>query len=238
MAPPGSSAPLGVGSTSKQRGSGSSIFPPPIVAELVRRARPVTLQRGAVLFTSGHPFESCYLVLKGVVKLSAWASRGRERILSLQGQGALVGALGLLDGQPYSTTAVALTDGHFLAIPGAAFDDVRGRHPEIETELVRILAGKIREASENASWGGLLDARRRVAHAVIRFAELMGRASGETLTEIDGVTHADISALAYVAREEVTRTLADWKRSGIVVAADHRQGLVVDLRRLAQEAAD
>ncbi len=208
------------------------------MAELVRESRPVSMRRGTVLFTKGDPVVSCFFMLKGVVKLMVSTSQGHERILALQGQGVMVGALGLMDDEPHSTSAATLTDCHMMAILSASFAQVRERHPEVEKVLVKILAGKLRQAAENAAWGGLLNARQRIARAVIQFAELLGQPTGEGHTMIDrSITHGDIAALAFVSREEVTRTLGNWKRTG-TVALTPGHALAVDLQRLHGEAAD
>ncbi|MCA0303307.1 MAG: Crp/Fnr family transcriptional regulator [Proteobacteria bacterium] len=208
------------------------------MAELVRDARPVSLRRGALLFSKGDPVVTCWFMLKGVVKLTVSTSQGHERILALQGKGVLVGALGLMDGQPHSTSATTLTDCHAMAISSASFADVRARHPEVERALVGILAGKLRQAADNAAWGGLLNARQRIARSVLEFASMLGEPIGEGQTVIDrAITHADIAALAFVSREEVTRTLSGWKRAGVVGTAAG-QALVVDTAGLEREAAD
>ena len=216
----------------------SPAFPPVVMSELVRDARPVSLRRGTALFAKGTPVTMCWYLLKGVVKLTVSTSQGHERILALQGKGSMVGALGLMDGAPHSTSATTLTDCHMMAISAAHFSDVRDRHPEVERALVSILAGKLRQAAENASWGGLLNARQRIARAVIEFATLLGEPAGEGQTVIDrAITHGDIGALAFVSREEVTRTLGGWKRAGLIgVATGH--ALVVNLEGLSREAAD
>lgn len=192
---------------------------------------------GGVLFRSGHSFVSGFLLLKGAVKLSMSGSSGQERTVALHGPGALVGALGLIDGHAHSTTAVALSDCHALAIRGSAFTDLRQRHPEMERQIVVLLARRLREATDTAAWAGLLTARQRIANALLEFAKLMGRDAGEGLTLLDGVTHHEVAALAYVSREEVTRVLVTWRRAGAAEGAI-RPGLVVDLSLLISEAAD
>lgn len=215
----------------------SAPFPPHIMAALVRDARAAHIPRGGVLFSIGHPFVACFLLLKGAVKLSMSGSQGQERTVALQGPGALVGALGLLDGRSHSTTAVALSDCYVLSIRASAFADLRKRHPEMERQIVVLLARKLREATDTAAWAGLLNARQRIANALLQFAKLMGRDAGEGLTLLDGVTHHEVAALAYVSREEVTRVIASWRRAGAAEAVT-RPGLVVDLSLLVSEAAD
>ena len=216
----------------------SAAFPPVVMAELMREARPISLRRGVVLFSKGDPVTTSWFMLKGVVKLTVSTSQGHERILALQGKGTMVGSLGLMDGHPHSTSAATLTDCHMVAISSTSFAEVRDRHPEMERVLVAILAGKLRQAADNAAWGGLLNARQRIARAVIEFATLLGEPAGEGQTVIDkSITHGDIAALAFVSREEVTRTLGTWKRVGLVGMAAG-QALLVDLAGLGRVAAD
>ena len=213
-------------------------FPPAFMADLMRESRPIGMRRGSVLFTKGEPVTTCFFMLKGVAKLTVSTAQGQERILALQGPGIMVGALGLMDGQPHSTNAVTLTDCQMVAIQAATFTQVRARHPDVEKSLVSILAGKLRQAADNAAWGGLLDARKRIARSILEFAGLLGEPVGDGRKAIDrAITHGDIAALAFVSREEVTRTLSAWRREGHVCAAAG-QALVIDVEALERRAAD
>lgn len=51
------------------------------------------------------------------------------------------------------------------------------------------------------------------------------------------ITHGDIGALAFVSREEVTRTLGSWKRAGLI-GVGAGQALIINVQALRREAAD
>ncbi|MBL6617454.1 MAG: Crp/Fnr family transcriptional regulator [Reyranella sp.] len=213
-------------------------FPQHIVTELLRDARPVVLAKGDVLFTRGDLGESCYLVRRGVIKVSIASSSGEQRIMTLHGRGAIVGELAMIDGLPRLVTAQAISDCQLAAITRAAFMACMAKHPEMSEALIKILVGRLRRSGEEAAWAGLLPAKARVARALLRVASVLGQPAGPGHISIDrGVTHADIAALAGVSREVASRAIGAWKRTG-AMSGDPHAAFVVDVRALQAEADD
>jgi CRP/FNR family transcriptional regulator, cyclic AMP receptor protein len=213
-------------------------FPQPIVMALLRESKSLHLVKGEVLFARGDPGDSCFLVRRGVVKVSIGSARGEQRILALHGRGALVGELSMIDGLPRAVTAQAMSECHLAAITRTSFMACLGRHPEIGASVISILAGRLRRAGEESAWAGLLPARARVARALLRVAEVMGQEVGVGRIAIDRIiTHADIAAMAGVSREEASRAVGAWKRTG-AVNGDARATFVVDIEALQAAASE
>src|SRR5690242_17346628 len=213
-------------------------FPQHIVTELLRDARPMVLSKGDVLFTRGDADDSCYLVRRGVIKVSIASSSGEQRILTLHGRGAIVGELAMIDGLPRAVTAQAISDCQLAAITRAAFMACMAKHPEMGQALITILVGRLRRAGEEAAWAGLLPAKARVARALLRVASVLGQPAGPGRMSIDrSVTHADIAAMAGVSREVASRAIGSWKRSG-AMSGDPHSSFIVDVRALQGEAND
>jgi CRP/FNR family cyclic AMP-dependent transcriptional regulator len=216
-------------------------FSQSIVAELLRDSKPILLAKGEVLFTRGDRGDSCFLVRRGVIKVGIASSRGEQMVLTLHGRGAIVGELAMLDGLPRAVTAQALSDCQLAAISQASFMACMKKYPDMNASLIAILAGRLRRACEEAAWAGLLPARARVAQALLRVAAVLGEEAGPGRVAIDrSVTHADIAAMAGVSREEASRALSAWKKTGAVDAAgrDSRSAFIVDVRALRAQVSD
>lgn len=213
-------------------------FPQHIVTELLREARSISLAKGEVLFARGDLGESCYLVRRGVIKVSIASSSGEQRIMTLHGRGAIVGELAMIDGLPRAVTAQAVSDCQLAAITRTAFMACMTKHPEMSQALITILVGRLRRAGEEAAWSGLLPAKARVARALLRVAAVLGQPTGPGHISIErSVTHADIAAMAGVSREVASRAIGAWKKSG-AVSGDPHSAFVVDVRALQAEADD
>lgn len=231
----------GAGPNASTHVNGSGLlreFPQPIVMALLRESRSLHLAKGEVLFTRGAPGESCFLVRRGVIKVSIGSSRGEQRILTLHGRGAIVGELSMIDGLPRAVTAQAMSECHLAALSRASFFACMSRHPEMASSVISILAGRLRRAGEESAWAGLLPARARVARALLRVADVMGQEAGVGRIAIDRIiTHADIAAMAGVSREEASRAFGAWKRTG-AVNGGARTTFVVDVDALQAAASE
>ena len=66
-------------------------------------------RKGETIFVTGDPGTSLCVIESGRVKLALLSVEGREVILDLLGPGDVFGELALLDGEPRSADAVAVT---------------------------------------------------------------------------------------------------------------------------------
>ena len=207
------------------------------VARLLMGAKRRSLRRGEALFHKGDPGDGCYMVRKGIIKLSVSSPIGEQRVYALRGPNALVGELSLLDGLPRSTTAEAMTDAEVVQIMRTSFLAELEAHPEISTDFMAMLARRLRGLAEEMTAAAFLPMKARVAGALLRVAELLGRPTTEGLLGVeDNVSQADIALMAGVTRESVSRTFAEWKTEGIV-DMNGRFKLLLDVRRLTEEAS-
>ena len=213
-------------------------FPPAVASLLLRQARPVVLRRGDVLFRRGDPGDACFLIRHGLIKSSIMSDRGEESIIALHGAGAIIGEIAMIDGLPRMVTAQALNECRLDAIARDAFWACLRDHPEMSTGLIAILAGRLRRAGEETAWASLLPARARVARAMLRIAGVAGVDVGANRRVIAvPITRADIAAMAGVSREEASRVLSAWRRTGTLTDKTG-PAFEVDVAALQAEAAD
>src|SRR5258706_14274318 len=73
-------------------------------------ARPRDLRAGEVLFAAGDAGDGCYLLDRGLLKVTVTSSWGEERTIAILGPGAVVGELSMIDERPRAASVVALND--------------------------------------------------------------------------------------------------------------------------------
>ena len=213
-------------------------FPPAVAADLLRGAKPVILRKGDVLFRRGDPGGACFIVRHGLIKSSIASACGEESIVALHGAGAIMGEISMIDGLPRVVTAQAISECRLDAIGGDAFRACMREHPEMNTALVAILAGRLRRAGEETAWAHLLPARARVARAMLHIARVAGSDAGPGRRTIAvPMTRADIAAMAGVSREEASRALSAWRRAG-TFADKPGAAFEVDVAALQAEVSD
>jgi CRP/FNR family transcriptional regulator len=213
-------------------------LPAQLLAALLRDAGSVPLSKGEVLFERGDPGDACFLVRRGVVKVSMISAQGTEAILAFYGASGLFGELSMIDGLPRAVTARAVSDCELAVISRAVFMSCLETFPGMAAPLAVFLAGRLRRSGEQAGSASLLPARARVALAVLQIARAAGTEAGAGRKTIGlGITRADIAALAGVSREAASRFMSAWTKSGIV-AGGPGSVLVVDLAVLQAEVYD
>lgn len=212
-------------------------LPREIAGKLLATERTVTLSEGEVLFERGDAGDGCYWLRRGVLKVCVESDKGEERILAILGPGAIVGELAMIDGLPRSAAVHAVRACELTFISRAAFSELLRGTPHLYADIVKTLAGRLRQSDEDMVASTFLTVRARVARAMLQFARHLGEEIGPGQLQIrHRITQNDLAAMAGVARESVSRTLGEWRRRKVLERAT-RAGYVVDKARLEKEAA-
>ena len=175
------------------------------------------LAAGQTLFRAGDVGDGCYRLEQGLVKVAVTSPRGEERIIGLLGAGAIIGELATVDGQPRSASITAIRDCELLFLSQEAFENAKRAHPDVCQHLVTMLAARLREADETLAATSFLTVKGRVARAMLELADYLGQDSGDGRVTLSyKISQGDLAAMAGVARENVSRTLSEWRRRKLV----------------------
>jgi len=176
-----------------------------------------TLRDGQVLFRAGDVGDGCYRIQTGLVKIVVASQQGEERIISLLGPDAIVGELSMIDGRARSASVIAIADCSLLFVSRAKFQKCIDAHPELTSYLVRTLARRLREADDALAAATFLSVKGRLARALLNLAEYVGKDNGGGQIQLRlKVSQGDLAAMAGVARENVSRTMGEWRKRDIV----------------------
>lgn len=186
-------------------------LPAPVVAELKQEMHLRTFRKGAVLFSQGEEPRAIYFVETGRVKWHKVSEDGNEQILQVAEPGQAIGLVALLDRKPYIAAATCLEDSAVWVLSMADFDRLVLHHPVIALTVMRLLGDGVRWLLEHVHAMTNRSAHERVASVLIRKAE-----ADENGARVIPLTHQEIAHLAGMARETVSRVLADFQRRGAV----------------------
>jgi len=194
-----------------------SALPQRLSAVLFANAKPVRLAADQSLFVADDPGNGCYRIEKGLLKVSIVSASGAERILAILGPGAIVGELAVLDGLPRSASVVALRDSELLFVSNEKFHDCAKKHPDLYPHLLMLLASRLRETNDIIAAESFLPLRGRVAITMLELAEHFGEnVSADRIMIRQKFGQFDLAAMAGIARENVNRILADWRRRKLI----------------------
>ena len=117
----------------------------------------------------------------------------------------------------------------------AKFQTCIDSHPELTTYLVRTLARRLREADDALAATTFLSVKQRLARALLSIAEYVGEKNGSGRIQLRlKISQGDLAAMAGVARENVSRTMSEWRGRNIVTRSTQFY-CINDPKALAQD---
>ena len=193
------------------------------------------LKSGGLLFAAGDAGDGCYRLDEGLLKVMVTSTSGEERIVAILGPGAVVGELAMIDRMPRSASVVALRDSVLRFVSREAYEK-RLRADPATKQLLEIIAFRLRQADAELAAATFLSVKARVARALLELAEFVGTPSGPQCIVLDEkISHADLAAMAGVARENVSRVLSEWRRRNLVLTGISHRYVLTDIAELERE---
>lgn len=105
---------------------------------------------GEEVFQEGDIGEHAYVVDSGEIRIARKRTTGEELTLAHLSRGDLFGELALIDDQPRSAAATAITDSELMTLDRATFQMQLQVHPERCRRLFRIFSARMRSMDELA----------------------------------------------------------------------------------------
>jgi CRP/FNR family cyclic AMP-dependent transcriptional regulator len=175
--------------------------------QLCRYAKPISLKRGATIYSKGDPGNSLYVVISGTAKMSISSPDGRNAILNLIGPGEIFGEIALLDGGERTADAIANTNCEVFIINRREFIPFVRSQPALAMKFIELLCARLRWTSDQVEQIILQDLPGRLASALIRLTERHKLAQGGRTI---AVTQQEISEMVGMTRESINKQLRVW----------------------------
>ncbi|MBI4387205.1 MAG: patatin-like phospholipase family protein [Elusimicrobia bacterium] len=112
------------------------------------RLQPLSLPKGAVLYSRGDAGDAFYLITSGQVRLFSERG-GREVLTAFLGRGDSLGELSLLTGEPRSVTVKLDATSEFLVLSKKDFEEVARGNPSILIHLSRLIAQRMIHSTQS-----------------------------------------------------------------------------------------
>jgi CRP/FNR family transcriptional regulator, nitrogen oxide reductase regulator len=190
---------------------------------------------GEAVYLAGRPARRLYVVATGVVKLTAVAADGTEVLLDVLGPGSFLGTLPTLGGERYAEDAWAMTPGCLLSFEAGQFEAVLAEHPRVARDALAAVGRRLHAAQQRIQRGAATSAPARIASTLLVLAERLGAVDDDWIVIDVPLARDDLASLAGCAPETVSRSLATWRREGIVDTG-RRWVALRDPRSLAEVA--
>ena len=215
-------------------------LPPPVIDRLGSYMKTRKAVRGATIFSKGDPGTGLLGVLAGSVKVSVASADGKDVVLNVFHEGDVFGEIALLDGQPRTADAIAMSDCELIVIERRDFVPFLRDHPDVMLKFIEILCSRLRRTSEQVQDVAFLNLPTRLAKTLLQLTADAETSTAKETSAAKGkirITQRDISQIISRSRESTNKQLRAWSKRGWIRL--ERGGLTILARdKLAAVAAE
>lgn len=208
---------------------------PRAVNALLDELETIRFSRGTTIFNEGERGDRLYIIIEGKVKLARHSSDGRENLLAIMGPSDMFGELSIFDPGPRTSSAVCVTEVTAAMMDNEQLEKWLGDHPDITSQLLRMLARRLRRTNNSLADLIFTDVPGRVAKALLQLANRFGVQEGTNLRVNHDLTQEEIAQLVGASRETVNKALAEFAHRGWI-RLEGKSVLICDTERLARRA--
>jgi CRP/FNR family cyclic AMP-dependent transcriptional regulator len=193
-----------------------------------------SVSRGLPIFAKGDPGTGLLGVLSGSVRISVTSADGRDIALNIIRAGEIFGEIALLDGQPRTADAMAMSDCELMVLERREFVPFLRSQPDVMLKLMEILCSRLRRTSAQVQEVTFMGFPIRLAKTLL---ELVAATESSASTGKVAITQREISQIVGRSRESTNKQLRAWVKRGWVKL--HWGGItVLKPDKLAEVAAE
>jgi CRP/FNR family transcriptional regulator, cyclic AMP receptor protein len=210
-------SPRGANNDRSMKDRSAEVLSPQLLEAIGKVATVRTFSKNAIVVSEGDETDSLYVILSGRARVFVANAQGREVQLNLIGPGEYFGEV-TLDGGPRSASVMAVEDCRCAVVKRSELLTLVAKEPHFALHMVRKLASRVRDLTENVRSLALMDVYGRVARLLLELAEEReGR-----LCINEPLTHKDIASRVGASREMISRIFSDLTAGGYVVKENGR----------------
>jgi CheY-like chemotaxis protein/CRP-like cAMP-binding protein len=186
-----------------------------------------TFNKEDTIYREGDHSNYIYLINRGAVKCYQINELGKELVTGLYKEDDLFGYHSFTQNTPYQETAMAIADTKIVGISIIEFKIILDENHKVAIELIELLADNLSTVKGELLQMAYSSVNKKTAATILKFAEKINRRPEDSIK----ISRNDLASVAGIAPETLIRTLAIFKKDGII-KADGRNIKVIDLEKL------
>jgi len=186
-----------------------------------------TFNKENTIYREGDHSNYIYLINRGAVKCYQINELGKELVTGLYKEDDLFGYNSFTQNTPYQETAMAISDTKIVGISIIEFKNILNENHKVAIELIELLADNLSTIKGELLQMAYSSVNKKTAATILKFAEKINRRPEDSIK----ISRNDLASVAGIAPETLIRTLAIFKKDGII-KADGRNIKVIDIEKL------
>lgn len=184
------------------------------------------------IFSEGQTPDGFYILFKGKVKISKFASDGREIVLEIIDAPDFFGALAVLKNFPFPANAIALENCDVGRIPSKVFLQVINKYPHLETQMLHHVTVRLKSGIESLKNIALEEVSSRIAYQLLKLANKYGKNTTEGVLIDFRITKQQLAEMTGTTTETAIRVISKLKKLGYLSEINHKF-LIRDIRAIS-----
>ena len=180
----------------------------PSILALAQSGKFIFVKKGQPIFLQSDPSDKVFLLQSGLISIVLESPDGREMVINEMHPWDIFGEVGVLTGQPRSTSAFARVDSQMLALPRQAFLYSLDTEPILARRMLELTANRLRGSSERESALAFLDAQARLARLLLQLEKQAPDKGYVTISQ------EELALRTGQTRQTVAKALGRWRRAG------------------------
>lgn len=168
------------------------------------------------IFFQGDPGSMFYIIIAGQVKIVSTSPEGEELILAILSDGDFFGELSLLDQEPRSASAIAMTQVLTLTLRRDDFLDFVTRYPGATAEVLSVLSRRLRKTNCYVEDAVFLDLPARLAKRLLELGQRHGVKNDKGVEIGLRLSQQDLAAMVGSSRVSVSKQMSLFQSEGVV----------------------
>lgn len=161
------------------------------------------------IYEAGQYPRKIFFIIRGRVKTFLTNDDGKDYITDIFKKGDFFGYLGLLKGEQYDETAIALEETEIAYVSQEDFFHLLYKNQDFASQFIKILSNNVVDKENQLLKLAYNSIRKRVADALVYVCSQNDKKEFAILRD-------DLANLVGTAKESVIRTLSDFKSEGII----------------------
>ncbi len=212
------------------------------VEAILRAAQNRRVAADSFFFQQEDPALHTYLLVEGQVKLMQVTLDGQQVILNIISPYTIFGLVAFTPESYYSASAQAVVDCLAYSWNQESLIQMGKRYPQLTLNAMGQMASRIKEFQGQIRTLSTERVERRLARAVLRLANQVGRKVENGVLIDMALTRQDLAEMSGTTLFTVSRILSQWEKQGLIDSGRERviirrpHGLVVIAEDLPQQS--
>jgi len=171
-------------------------------------------KRGQVVYDHDQASQSLFLVIDGKVKVCRLTDDNRPVVVDIYQPDEFFGESAFLGLPNRSEFAVAIEGTKLMAWSVGEIEEISTRRPRLAIALMQLLVQRSMDFGSRIESFSVDNIARRLARALVRFSERLGRQTDDGTVQMIPFTHELLSQYVGTSREIVTHYMNQFRRQG------------------------